>query len=65
MAFPLVDRLADTGEIVLAGPEAERWAARTDGGRRLSVSRERFADVIQAELARWRGIVEFAGAQLG
>lgn len=59
-----MDRLADAGEIVLAGPEAERWAARTDSGRLLGVSRERFADVVQAELVRWRGIVEFAGARL-
>lgn len=58
------DRLADTVETILAEPEAERWAARTDSGRLLGVSRERFADFIQAELVRWRGIVEFAGAHL-
>jgi tripartite-type tricarboxylate transporter receptor subunit TctC len=61
---PIVNRLADTVEVILAAPEAERWAARTDSGRLLGVSRERFADFIQAELVRWRGIVEFAGAQL-
>jgi tripartite-type tricarboxylate transporter receptor subunit TctC len=61
---PIVDRLADTVEVILAEPEAERWATRTDSGRLLGVSRERFADFIQTELVRWRGIVEFAGAQL-
>jgi tripartite-type tricarboxylate transporter receptor subunit TctC len=61
---PVVDRLADLVETILAGPEAERWAARTDSGRMLGVSRERFAGFIQAELVRWRGIVEFAGGQL-
>lgn len=60
----IVDRLADTIETILAEPEAERWAARTDSGRLIGVSRERFADFIQAELVRWHGIVEFAGARL-
>ncbi|MDB5413108.1 MAG: hypothetical protein JWR10_1443 [Rubritepida sp.] len=60
----LAERLADTIETILAEPETMRWAARTDSGRMLGISGERFRDFIATELVRWRGIVEFAGARL-
>ncbi|HEY4254242.1 MAG TPA: tripartite tricarboxylate transporter substrate binding protein [Roseomonas sp.] len=60
----ITDRLADAIEAILAEPDTIRWAARTDSRRMLGLSKDRFRDFIAAELIRWRGIVEFAGAQL-
>jgi tripartite-type tricarboxylate transporter receptor subunit TctC len=56
--------LATVTAEILALPETISWAARTDSGRMLGVSEERFRRFIEAELLRWRGIVEFAGARL-
>jgi tripartite-type tricarboxylate transporter receptor subunit TctC len=56
--------LASTTEAVLGQPDAEAWAARTESRRMLGLSGERFRAFIAAELLRWRGIVEFAGARL-
>jgi tripartite-type tricarboxylate transporter receptor subunit TctC len=54
---------AATAEI-LTQAETVRWAARTDSGRMLGLSEERFRSFIEAELLRWRDIVAFAGARL-
>jgi tripartite-type tricarboxylate transporter receptor subunit TctC len=56
--------LATATAEILAQPEAIRWAARTDSGRMLGLSEERFRRFIEAELVRWRDIVAFAGARL-
>ncbi|MFC7544189.1 Bug family tripartite tricarboxylate transporter substrate binding protein [Siccirubricoccus deserti] len=56
--------LATVTAEVLAQPETIRWAERTDSGRMLGVSEERFRRFIESELLRWRDIVEFAGARL-
>ena len=60
----IAERLAAaTGEI-LRGPEAVRWAARTESIRMTTLAGSRFGEFVAAELLRWRGIVAFAGASL-
>jgi tripartite-type tricarboxylate transporter receptor subunit TctC len=60
----IASALATATAEILAQPEAVRWAARTDSIRMLELSEDRFRAFIEAELVRWRGIVDFAGARL-
>ena len=60
----IASRIVTATAEILASPEAAQWAARTDSIRMLDLRGDRFRRFIEAELVRWRGIVEFAGARL-
>jgi len=60
----LSDRLIAATGAVLAMPDTEAWAARTDSRRMQNLAGPDFAAFVASELQRWRDIVAFAGAKV-
>jgi tripartite-type tricarboxylate transporter receptor subunit TctC len=60
----VAQRLTEAAATALASDAAAAWAARTDSRRMLDLAGPAFGAFVAAELVRWKGIVEFAGAQV-
>ncbi len=60
----VANRLMEATTTVLASDAAAAWAARTDSRRMLDLAGPAFGAFVAAELVRWKGIVDFAGARV-
>jgi tripartite-type tricarboxylate transporter receptor subunit TctC len=60
----VAQRFTEATATALGSTAASEWAARTDSRRLLELAGPAFGAFVAAELIRWRGIVEYAGAQV-
>ena len=60
----VAQRLTEAAATALASDAAAAWAARTDSRRMLDLAGPAFGAFVAADVVRWKGLVEFAGAQV-